>query len=325
MTWDNTFALTEGVHTLYVEAWDNANNHVSSSVTFRVGTIAPVVSITSPASGYYSSSSTVSVVWTATDGGSGVQGYEYRIDGDDWSSMSGGKTHSFSGLGEGNHTVYVRATDNSSNTAETSVTFNVDTIEPSVQIDSPANLFITNVTTVTVNWSGSDETSGVAGYQYQLDSGSWSSLSMVQSYVFTGLSNAVHTVNVMVHDRAGNTQEASVQFTMDNMVPYASHRRPGRRIYTGLTSMTVVWHGSDSLSGIQGYQYSLDGAAWSTSSMEVSQAFVGLSEGDHTVRIMATDNAQNYHIVSVLFHVDRQPRRWSSAPRRNHPCSTARR
>ncbi len=36
MTWDNTFALTEGVHTLYVEAWDNANNHVSSSVTFRV-------------------------------------------------------------------------------------------------------------------------------------------------------------------------------------------------------------------------------------------------------------------------------------------------
>ncbi len=122
----------------------------------------------------------------------------------------------------------MRATDNSSNTEETSVTFNVDTIEPSVQIDSPANLFITNVTTVTVNWSGSDETSGVAGYQYQLDSGSWSSLSMDQSYVFTGLSNAVHTVNVMVHDRAGNTQETSVQFTMDNILPSLVIDAPAR-------------------------------------------------------------------------------------------------
>ena len=113
-------------------------------------------------------------------------------------------------------------------------------------------------------------------------------MAMTQTYSFTGLSNAVHTVNVRAHDRAGNTAETSVTFTMDNTVPALVIDAPVSGSYTGLTSMTVVWHGSDSLSGVQGYQYSLDGAAWSASSMSVSQAFVGLSEGDHTVRVRAT-------------------------------------
>jgi hypothetical protein len=220
-------------------------------VTFRVDTIAPAVSITSPTAGFYSDSSTVSVVWTATDGGSGVNGYQYRIDGNDWSVLTSANTFAFGGLAEGDHTVDVRAIDNATNAAETSVTFNVDTVAPEVQIDSPTNLSITNVTTVTVNWSGSDETSGIAGYQYQLDSGSWSGMAMVQTYSFTGLSNAIHTVNVRAYDRAGNTAETSITFTMDNTVPALVIDAPLSSSYTGLTSMTVVWHGSDSLSGVR--------------------------------------------------------------------------
>ncbi len=213
-------------------------------------------------------------------------------------------THSFTGLGEGDHTVTVRSIDNATNAAETSVTFDVDTVMPLVQIDSPANLFITNITSVNVEWSGSDATSGVLGYSYQLDGGAWSGISMTQSNDFAGLSNLVHTVNVRVYDRANNMAQTSVSFTMDNTVPSVSISSPVNGSYTGLTSATVVWTGSDALSGIQGYQYSIDGADWSSSSMITSQGFSGLSEGDHTVLIKATDNAQNYHVVSVTFHVD---------------------
>ena len=301
----NDFAgLSDGLHTVYVQAVDNAGNSAITSVTFRVDTIAPAVSITSPAAGYYSSSSTVTVVWTATDGGSGVKGFQYHIDSEDWSSLAWVKNHAFSGLSEGDHTVYIRAMDNASLPSETSVTFNVDTVAPEVQIDSPANNYITNITTVTVGWSGSDDTSGIAGYQYQLDSGTWSGISMLQTNVFTSLSNAVHTVTVRILDRAGNTADASVSFTMDNIVPSVSISAPAVNSYTDLTSTTVVWSGSDSLSGVQGYQYSMDGAAWSSLSLGVSQGFTGLAEGDHTARVKATDNAQNFRVVSITVHVD---------------------
>ena len=301
---NNFVGLLDGLHTVYVQAIDNAGNSATTSVVFRVDTTAPAVSITSPAGGYYSNSWTVSVVWTATDGGSGVKGYQYHIDGNDWSALSGAKSQSFTGLGEGNHTVYIRSTDNASNAAVTSVTFNVDTVMPSVHIDSPANLFITNITSVTVSWSGSDATSGVKGYQYKLDTGSWSGISMVQTFGFSSLTNMVHTVYVRIYDKANNTAQATVNFTMDNVMPTLAISSPTSGSYTGLTSTTVVWTGSDALSGVQGYQYSLDGAAWSSLSMSTSQAFSGLIEGDHTVRIRAIDNAQNSHLVSTTIHVD---------------------
>ncbi len=296
--------LSDGLHTVYVKAVDNAGNSATTSVTFRVDTTAPAVSISSPSAGYYSSSATVTVVWTATDGGSGVSGFQYRIDAEDWSVLAWTKTHAFSGLGEGDHTVHIRAMDNASLPSETSVTFNVDTVAPSVQIDSPASNYITNVTTVGVEWSGSDATSGILGYRYKLDTGSWSSISMTATNNFAGLSNLVHTVYVQIYDHANNMAETSVQFTMDNVLPSVAISSPVTGSYTALTSTTVVWSGSDALSGVQGYQYSLDGAEWSSSSMSTSQGFVGLSEGDHTVRVKVTDNAQNAYTVSVTIHVD---------------------
>ena len=297
-------SLSDGLHTVYVKAVDNAGNSATTSVTFRVDTTAPAVSISSPSAGYYSSSATVTVVWTATDGGSGVSGFQYRIDAEDWSVLAWTKTHAFSGLGEGDHTVHIRAMDNASLPSETSVTFNVDTVAPSVQIDSPASNYITNVTTVGVEWSGSDATSGILGYRYKLDTGSWSSISMTATNNFAGLSNLVHTVYVQIYDHANNMAETSVQFTMDNVLPSVAISSPVTGSYTALTSTTVVWSGSDALSGVQGYQYSLDGAEWSASSMSTSQGFVGLSEGDHTVRVKVTDNAQNAYTVSVTIHVD---------------------
>ena len=88
-------------------------------------------------------------------------------------------TYIFTTVVNGNHTVDVRAIDRAGNDFETSVTFNVDTVPPTLTITGPMEGLNTNSTTVSVFWSGSDATSGIKGYQYKIDAGSYSALSRV--------------------------------------------------------------------------------------------------------------------------------------------------
>ncbi len=81
-------SLAEGPHVIDVMAMDNANNSIVRTVHVMVDTIAPTLVIDGPAKDVTTSSS-VTVSWTGNDEMSGVSGYVYRLDGRDWTEMSG--------------------------------------------------------------------------------------------------------------------------------------------------------------------------------------------------------------------------------------------
>ena len=109
--------------------------------------------------------------------------------------------------------------------------------------------------------------------------------------------------DVHAYDRAGNTVQRSVNITVDMISPTLTIDSPMGKVYNS-TAIEASWTGSDTLSGIAGYQYSLDGAAWSSIGSLSEAALNGLNDGAHSFQVKATDNSGNSAIASVEFTVD---------------------
>lgn len=72
----------------------------------------------------------------------------------------------------------------------------------------------------------------------------------------------------------------------------------GSKVQVG--DMNVRWTSSDAMSGLAGHRVRLDGGDWN----DVGTADhyrLGVSEGQHTIEIMAMDDAGNYNLTSVDF------------------------
>ena len=207
--------LAQGGHTVTVRAVDQAGGYKDASVTFVVDTAAPALSITSPASGSYTTAKPT-VTWKGSDASSGIANYLIRRDGGTWTTLpSGSVSYTFGTLSQGSHTVTVRAVDKAGNYVDASVTFKVDSRAPSLTITTPRSGAYLSSTSVTVKWTGSDSGSGIAAYYIKLDSGAWTTLSSTTtSYTFAGLSHGSHTVTVRAVDKAGNVRDVSVRFTV---------------------------------------------------------------------------------------------------------------
>ena len=174
----------------------------------------------------------------------------------------------------------VRCFDNANNVQTRSVSFMVDTVDPALSIDNPANLYLTNSTSVTVYWNGSDDTSGIAGYQYQIDIGGLlGHRGSVLSHTFSGLSNGAHRVDVKAIDMAGRTTFRSVNVTIDDVAPVLAITAPASAAYLGSSSITASWSASDATTAVSGYQCSIDGGEWSVRSTDLTHVFNGVADG----------------------------------------------
>jgi len=98
-----------------------------ASVTILSGAYEPTVSITFPPSGSEVRSATVTAEWTGTGGASDIDHYEIRLDGGEWTNVGTSTAYSFTGLGDGSHTIEVVATNKVGVTKQSFVSFTVNT------------------------------------------------------------------------------------------------------------------------------------------------------------------------------------------------------
>lgn len=128
-TYTPTATLADGSHTIKVDASDNDGNAaVQKSVTFKVDTVPPTLSITSPADGLVTKSSSVTVTGKTNDVTSSpvtvtVNGAKVTVadDGTFTTSVS---------LKEGSNTIIVIATDSAGKKTTVTRTVTMDTTAP---------------------------------------------------------------------------------------------------------------------------------------------------------------------------------------------------
>jgi len=148
--------------------------------------------------------------------------------------------------------------------------------------------------TATVTLSATDSGSGVNKIEYALDGGPYGTYSAPITVNQPGQ----HTVSYRATDNAGNTsQPATVSFTVvdspdpDNTPPTVTAAVTGEQDENGayVGSATVTITASDTGSGVDTVEYSLDGGAFTAYTAPVTVN----APGAHTVAYRATDKAGN--------------------------------
>ncbi len=288
----NLVSLSDGSHSFNVFAVDNVGNTdpTPANAVWLVDATPPDTSIiTSPAAQANTASATFS--FTGNDGsGTGVTGFECRLDGGMWTSCISPK--SYTGLSEGSHTFEVRARDAASNLDPTpdSFTWLVDTVAPDSLITiAPATLI--SSTSASVTFTATDGAgSGLASFECRLDGGGFTACASPTT--LSSLADGLHLFDVRAIDNVGNveTSPASAAFTVDATPPTTTIDIAPPAIDSANASFSFSG-GDGTGSGVAGFECNLDGGGWAACSSPA--AYNGLSTGNHTFEVRAVDNANN--------------------------------
>lgn len=274
---DTLGPLSDGPHTVRVEAADAAGNVGFAQVTFTVDTTAPVVTIAAPAAALVNSR-TPALIYSVSDGNTVV-----LVDGLVVSKASG---DTVGPLSDGPHTVRVEATDAAGNTGFAEVAFTVDATAPTVTITAPT-AGLGNNRSPLFSFSVSDGSCLVTvdGVQLPLNSGD----------ALGPLEDGGHAVRVDCSDTAGNASFAEVSFTVDATAPAVSITSPAAGL-TRASAPVLVYEAGDGSTVVK-----VDGVPVGKTSGDTLAA---LADGLHVVRVEATDAAGNTGVSEVSFTVD---------------------
>src|SRR3989440_1234557 len=130
---ETDLSLQAGDHAVQVTATDRAGNSVDVTVPFHFDPNAPSLSITAPARNSFVKAKDVTVLWTATDSGSGLASLQLSVDSASPVDLALEATsHTVAGLSESGHDVTLVAKDAAGKVATETMVFAVDVTPPAL-------------------------------------------------------------------------------------------------------------------------------------------------------------------------------------------------
>jgi len=210
-------------------------------------------------------------------------------------------TYTLSGswmLGLGTNVIVIQMNNSAGGETIYRLTAVYDTDAPSIHVDGPVDGELLATGDVSFTWGGSDALSGILGYEVSVDGGAWTAAD--SSYTLTGLADGPHAMKVRATDRAGNSAEVTVEFTVDATAPTLDITSPTNGSRTRSATVVVEYEAADDQSGVQSIVLRVDGGAW-TGDWSVLDA---LSDGPHAIEVRVTDFAGNFEVRGVTVTVD---------------------
>ncbi|MNZ43124.1 Endonuclease YhcR precursor [compost metagenome] len=180
-------------------------NHVAANVSDITApvTVAEVIGKTGQAE-YNTQDVSISFI-ASDDGGSGLSGTEYRVNGGEWTNLS-----ALTLSENGKYAVEFRSEDKAGNVEESKIIYiNIDRAAPEIVVEGETNHVLQTLEKLPFSIVVSDQISGVQQTVYKLDGKQISSMLEI-----TPLSWSVgkHTLIVTSEDQAGNSGSVSVTF-----------------------------------------------------------------------------------------------------------------
>jgi len=211
----------EGEHIIHVVAVDYAGNNYNDSVRLIVDFTEPTIQLLSPENNSAFSEPMISISFMVTDTLSGVKSIKMFFDGiliqTVYNKTLGAIPIDLSALEnpEGTHNVSIIVTDNAGNSKIGFTYFIYDVTPPTVHIESPKK-GMTSTPEVTISWFANDSLSGIAKVEIWIGDKLLLEQTYNGEYFVNGtrvvrLDFGAHKIIVVVRDRAGNYQFASVE------------------------------------------------------------------------------------------------------------------
>lgn len=101
--------------------------YIDDVVITGIDVTKPTITIINPSTDSIVTSSDVSISWVGSDVTSGIERYEVKLDNGSWTNIGDLNSTTLNNVGDGSHSVTVRAYDKAGNYDDTSVTFTVNT------------------------------------------------------------------------------------------------------------------------------------------------------------------------------------------------------
>ncbi|WP_167880881.1 PGF-pre-PGF domain-containing protein [Methanococcoides sp. AM1] len=198
-----TLPLPDGSHNITVFANDTNGNMTSLMANFTIDTTPPSVTIESPQNKAYDTN-TVNLNVSADED---VMVWMYNLNGEGNKTFTPNTT--LSSLPEGEYDITVFANDTIGNIGSAAISFSIDTITPTVTIESPQNTTY-DTSTVSLNVFADED---VAIWMYNLNGEG--NNTFTPNTTLSSLSDGEHNVTVFASDSAGNTGLSMVNFTIE--------------------------------------------------------------------------------------------------------------
>jgi hypothetical protein len=288
----------EGLHEVYVYVNDSVNHIVNDSVTFTIDSVNPSLSINSPTEGTNTTDMGLDLEYTVSD--SNLDSCWYSDNGGGNTSLVGCANITSVIWGEGLHEVYVYANDTFGNRNSSSVTFTIDTVNPSLSISSPSEGTNSSDNTLDVEYIASD--SNLDSCWYSDNGGGNTSLVGCANITSVTWDEGLHEVYVYVNDTFGNENGSSVTFTIDSVNPSLEIISPSDGANSSDNTLDVEYTVSDS--NLDSCWYSDNGGGNTSLVGCANITSVTWDEGLHEVYVYANDTFGNKNSSSVTFTID---------------------
>lgn len=232
---------------------DDKDSTLGTSLRLRVKeTVKPVIAITYPTAGAAIISNKPTFAWKVTDAGAGVNPDAIGITIDSGTKITGSaitKTGISGGyqctytpptaLSDGSHTAKFDVSDYDDNAAtQSSVTFKIDTVPPTLNITSPANALVTKNASCSVTGNTNDLTSSpvtlkVNGTVVTVNADGTFSTSVT-------LVEGSNAITVVATDSAGKSTTVTRTVTLDTKAPVIKSVSLSKSTCTTGESITIL-------------------------------------------------------------------------------------
>ncbi len=209
---------------------------------------------------------------------------------------------------EGINRVSYYSTDKSGNT-ETSkaATIKIDNVPPEGSMVIKGSPQYTTNASVTLTLEASDASSGIAKMRFKNEGrswGSWETYATTKSWSLAP-GDSIRKVYTQFKDRAGLTSpEYNDSIILDTSPPSISMTTEnGTKIKS--SEFELNWTATDSGSGIDHYEVSVDGGSWTSTGTKSSLTVSDLEVGEHTFEIKAVDKTGKSEIYALTISVSK--------------------
>ncbi|MBU3906818.1 MAG: hypothetical protein KKA64_01050 [Nanoarchaeota archaeon] len=246
------YTFSQGSNTIIAYANDSVGNVNTTKVTFFVDSVAPDIAIINPETKTYGVSTNLPLNFSASDSGIGMQSCWYNLDDAVNVSIPNCQNLTFNVSQDKEYTLNLFSNDSLGNTAKDSVTFNVLTSAPALNLNYPENnSYLSYYNNVYFNYS---VFSGVGISSCQLFGDfkgilalnqTNSSITLENNFFVLNLADGNYNWGVACNDSQNRWNMVNYSFVIDTIIPNLSVTEPtGTK--SSRTSVPVQWQVSDS-------------------------------------------------------------------------------